>query len=169
MESSACVVWFTGLPASGKTTLADTFSEQFAQNNRIKVLDGDVIRKLNPSLGFSKEDRLTHLSQLAAMASELEKEGYLVLVSTISPYEEARLKARSMSHRFYLIYLSTPLDICISRDPKGLYKKALSGEIKNFTGVSDTYEVPQKYDLKIDTTHREISSCIQDIADMVFK
>lgn len=166
---SGCVIWLTGLSASGKTTLADQLYQSYKSEFKVKILDGDVIRKLNPSLGFSKEDRLTHLTNLATMAADLEKEGFTVLVSAITPFEAARQKARSMCKKFYLIYLSTPLNVCISRDPKGLYKKALSGEIKNFTGVSDIFEVPTSFDLEIDTSQREISTCVKAIADLVFK
>ncbi len=167
--SLPCVVLFTGLPASGKTTLAQSFLEKYEKQLSIKILDGDEARKKTPHLGFGKEDRLLNLSNLAQMASELEKNGHVVLVAAISPYEEARKYARSQCHKFYELYLSTPLKICISRDPKGLYKKALAGEIKNFTGISDPYEIPMRPDLIIDTSSEEIATSLDKLYHLIQK
>ena len=166
-NSRSCVVWLTGLPASGKTTLAQSFLEKYEEQLSIKILDGDDTRKKTPHLGFGKEDRLLNLSNLAQMASELEKNGHVVLVAAISPYEEARKNARLQCHKFYELYLSTPLNICISRDPKGLYRKALAGEIKNFTGISDPYEIPVRPDLTIDTSSEEITVSVKKLFQLI--
>jgi len=147
------VVWFTGLSGSGKSTLAEKLEHALkARGVDTETLDGDRVRAAFPSIGFSREERNAHIRRMGFMAGLLEKHGVVVLASFVSPYEEARQAARRQCRNFIEVYLSTPLSECERRDVKGLYSKARRGEIANFTGVSDPYEVPEHPDLVIDTT-----------------
>ena len=163
----SCVIWLTGLSASGKTTLSEAFAKTYQNNFKFKILDGDQIRKEFPHLGFSKEDRLLHLHRIAEMASQYEAKGYVVLVAVISPYEESRKLAKSLCKKYFEVYISTPLEVCIARDPKGLYKKALNKEIFQFTGVSDPYEEPLSPDLKIDTSQESTKDSLIKIFNLI--
>lgn len=154
MRRDPTVIWFTGLSASGKTTLSLALQRRFSDmGEKVECLDGDVIRKAFPQTGFTKEDRQEHIQRVAYMASRLQAHGVNVIVSLISPYEESRKFARSICGQFKEIYLSTPLAVCEARDPKGLYRKARLGEIKDFTGLDSEYEIPQKADLVLDTSN----------------
>lgn len=149
------VLWFTGLSGSGKTTLAKELKEYLSVYKiPVFILDGDITRDgLNSDLGFSKKDRDENTRRGAEIAKMLSDQNILVIVSFISPYKDQRKLAHNIiGDSFHEIYISTPLEECISRDPKGLYKKALSGEIENFTGVSDPYEPPTNPFLQIDTS-----------------
>ncbi len=145
---SGFVLWFTGLSAAGKTTVGSLVARELEERGHtVEVLDGDVIRThLSQGLGYSKEDRDTNVARIGWVASRLARAGAAVVVSAISPYEEARRRARTLVEEnapFVEIHVATSLDVCAERDPKGLYAKALSGEIEHFTGVSDPYEEPQ--------------------------
>jgi len=137
-------VWFTGLSASGKTTVAKLVEQKIRERGRnVELLDGDVIRtNLSKGLGFSKEDRDTNIKRIAFVCKLLTRNGAANIVAAISPYREIRDYARSEIGNFVEVYVKCPVEVCIKRDPKGLYKKALAGEIKNFTGISDPYEEP---------------------------
>jgi len=145
-NGGGCTVWFTGLPCSGKTTIAEIVEKQLAQwSVPVELLDGDEIRKhFSAGVGFSKEDRANHLKRVAYLCHLLTKHGVVVLASFVSPYRENRDSARQIvgSDRFVEVFVDCPLEVCIQRDVKGMYKKALAGEIKQFTGVSDPYEAP---------------------------
>jgi adenylyl-sulfate kinase len=154
------VVWFTGLSAAGKTTLGSLVARELEERGHtVEVLDGDVIRThLSHGLGFSKEDRDTNVARIGWVASRLARAGAVVVVSAISPYAEARRRARALveDHApFVEVHVATPLAVCAARDPKGLYAKAVSGEIEHFTGVSDPYEEPSSPELRLDTEGRE--------------
>lgn len=148
-----CVVWLTGLPGSGKTTVARALEKKLIERGkRVEVLDGDEVREnLSPQLGFSKEDRMVHANRVAYVSKLLSRNGVIVIVGLISPYREFRRNAREMIGDFVEVYVKCSLDECIDRDVKGHYKKALSGEIKNFTGVSDPYEEPENPEVTVDT------------------
>ncbi|MDX6486930.1 MAG: sulfate adenylyltransferase [Gaiellaceae bacterium] len=153
---SGFVVWFTGLSAAGKTTVGTLVARELEQRGlTVDVLDGDVVRtQLSKGLTFSKEDRDTNVERIGWVASRLARAGAAVVVSAISPYEEARRRARAHTEPhapFVEVHVATPLEVCAERDPKGLYKKALAGEIDHFTGVSDPYEVPTDPDLRLYT------------------
>ena len=155
---SGFVVWFTGLSAAGKTTIAaGVAAELEARGVVVDSLDGDVVRThLSHGLGYSKEDRDTNIARIAWVASRIARAGGAVLVSAISPYEEARQRARAQATEhtpFVEIYVATPLAECIRRDPKGLYERALAGEIGEMTGVSAPYEPPAAPELTLDTTN----------------
>ena len=162
------VIWFTGLSGSGKTTLARALESLLCRRELIcEVLDGDEIRKSLPHLGFSKNDRLSHVRNVAHLAAEAEKQKKIAVVALISPYEESRNYAKSISKNFFEVYLSTSLEACIRRDTKGLYQKALRGEIANFTGINDPYEIPEYPDLKIDTEISSIDEAVQRLVNML--
>ena len=148
------MLWFTGLPSAGKSTLAGTVAECMrARGDRpVEVLDGDELRQhLSRELGFSKADRDTHIRRVAFVASLLARNGVAVVAAFVSPYRAARDKARAQVDQFVEVYVRCPLEELIRRDVKGLYAKALRGEIANFTGVSDPYEEPLNAELVVDT------------------
>lgn len=152
VKSNSLVVWFTGLSGAGKTTLADmAYDYLLNQGHKVVKLDGDVIREITPSVGFSKEARNEHIKNVGLMSAVLERHGFIVLVSLISPYKETRDFSRSMCSKFVEVYVNTPLEECEKRDPKGLYRKARSGQIKQFTGISDPYEPPGNPEMVINT------------------
>jgi sulfate adenylyltransferase len=151
------VVWLTGLSGAGKSTIAQALrAELEARGLLVDSLDGDVVREhLSRGLGFSKEDRDTNIARIGWVASRLARAGAAVVVSAISPYDEQRRAARALVEqhaRFVEVHVATPLEVCIERDPKGLYERALSGEIEHFTGVSDPYEEPTDAELRLDTS-----------------
>ena len=148
------VVWFTGLSGAGKSTLADALAPHLrAAGKKVELLDGDVVRThLSKGLGFSREDRDTNIARIAFVSHLLARNGVAVLVSAISPFRQARDDARKVIGEFVEVHVAPPLEECIKRDMKGLYKKALSGEIKQFTGVSDPYEEPLAAELTLDTS-----------------
>lgn len=151
---SGFTVWFTGLSGSGKSTISDALVAELQQrDSRIEVLDGDIVREnLSKGLGFSKEDRDTNVRRIAFVADLLSRNGVPVITAAISPYREIREEAREMMDgRMIEVFVDTPLEVCEARDVKGLYAKARSGEIPEFTGVSDPYEAPEKPELTIKT------------------
>jgi adenylyl-sulfate kinase len=157
---SGLVLWFTGLSAAGKTTVGSLVARELeARGHTVEVLDGDVVRThLSQGLGYSKEDRDTNIRRIGWVSSRLARAGAAVVVSAISPYEEARRRARALVEEhapFVEIHVATLLEVCEKRDPKGLYAKARAGEIDQFTGVSDPYEVPANPELRLDTAGRE--------------
>ena len=139
-----CTVWFTGLSGAGKSTLANLIEAELrARSLRVEVLDGDVVRThLSKGLGFSKEDRDTNIRRIGWVCEVLSRNGVVAIAAAISPYREIRDEVRGKVGRFVEVYVSAPIDVLAERDVKGLYKKALRGEIKNFTGVDDPYEAP---------------------------
>ncbi|MBW2062008.1 MAG: adenylyl-sulfate kinase [Deltaproteobacteria bacterium] len=149
-------VWFTGLSASGKTTLSRLLQETLLERGLlVEILDGDIIRKnLSKGLGFSREDRNTNIRRIGFVAHLLARNGVAVIVAAISPYQSARDEVRAEIGDFVEVFLDCPLEICVERDPKGLYRKALAGEIKHFTGIDDPYEVPENPEVVV-RTHEE--------------
>jgi adenylyl-sulfate kinase len=153
-------LWFTGLSGAGKSTIADIVIDELERaRGHVEALDGDVVRThLSKGLGFSKEDRDTNIARIGWVASRFTRLGGAVIVSAISPYEETRQAARQLIEEhgpFILVHVHASVDECARRDVKGLYAKAFSGEIKEFTGVSDPYEEPVDPDLRIDTETEE--------------
>jgi adenylyl-sulfate kinase len=156
---SGFVVWLTGLSAAGKSTIAGLVAQELeARDLLVDRLDGDVVReRLTKGLGFSKEDRDENIARIGWVASRLARAGAAVVVSAISPYEEARQHARSLTEEFapfVLVHVATPIEECERRDPKGLYGMAHAGEIRGFTGVDDPYEEPIGPDLRLNTEGR---------------
>lgn len=160
------VLWFTGLSGSGKSTIAKNLEKiLFDKGKRVYVLDGDNVRNgLCKDLGFSHEDRSENLRRIAEVAKLFTDAGFITIVAFISPYEKDRLAARNIvKNNFHEIYVKASIDICKERDPKGLYEKAIKGEIKNFTGISDVYEEPKSADLILDTDEYDIDECLKSI------
>jgi adenylyl-sulfate kinase len=153
-KKDGVVVWLTGLSGAGKSTLAESLVPKLqALGRNVELLDGDVVRThLSKGLGFSREDRDTHVGRVAFVAHLLARNGVVVLVAAISPVRETRDRARSLIGDFLEVHVSTPLEECIKRDVKGLYKRAMAGEIAQFTGISDPYEAPLSPELVVDTT-----------------
>jgi adenylylsulfate kinase len=149
-------VWFTGLPSSGKSTLARMLEDVLKDGGfHIEALDEDEVRlRLSKGLGFSKEDRDENIRRIAYVAKVVTRCGAMAITCAISPYREVRNEAREEIGRFVEVYVKCDLEECIRRDVKGLYRKALSGEIKNFTGISDPYEEPLNPEIVVET-HKE--------------
>ena len=153
-EPKGFTVWFTGLSGAGKSTVAEMLYHEFqARQMKTEILDGDVVRQnLSKGLGFSKEDRDTNVLRIGFVAELLTRNGVATICCPISPYKETRDQVRAMIGEFVEVYVHATLDeLSQNRDPKGLYKKALAGEIKGFTGVDDPYEVPEHPELVLDT------------------
>jgi adenylylsulfate kinase len=144
MRADGFTVWFTGLPSSGKSTLAGLLAGALRERGRpVEVLDGDEVRReLTRGLGFSREDRDENIRRIAYVAKVLTRNGVVAIAAAISPYRAARERARAEIGRFVEVYVSCPVEVCMQRDVKGLYARALRGEIPQFTGVSDPYEEP---------------------------
>jgi adenylylsulfate kinase len=143
-RDSGFVLWFTGLSGAGKSTLARRVEQELAERGlRVEVLDGDEVRlNLCEGLGFSRADRDTNVARIGWVAGKLAHHGVAVLVAAISPYAEARERVRASVDDFVEVFVDAPLATCAERDPKGLYARAMAGDIPNFTGVSDPYEPP---------------------------
>ncbi len=148
-------LWFTGLPCSGKSTLAGIVAVELKRRGRfVEVLDGDEVRKhLTKGLGFSREDRDENIRRIGYVCRLLSRNGAVAIAAAISPYRAVRDEVRSGHEpgRFVEVFVNAPLEICIRRDVKGMYKKALAGEIKQFTGIDDPYEPPLAPELAIET------------------
>jgi len=153
VEQKGVTIWFTGMSGAGKTALALRLEEELRKRGlRVERLDGDIVRQsLTRDLGFSEEDRAKNIERVTFVAKLLTRNGVAVLCSFISPYREVRAKTRQEVGNFVEVYCHAPLEVLIERDVKGLYKKALAGEIKNFTGISDPYEPPENPDVMIDS------------------
>jgi adenylyl-sulfate kinase len=161
-------VWFTGLSGSGKSTIAEMLYHEFkARGMKAEILDGDVVRQnLSKGLGFSKEDRDTNIQRIAFVADLLTRNGVATICCPISPYKETRDQARATIGAFVEVYVHATLEeLAANRDPKGLYKKAIAGEIKNFTGVDDPYEVPENPELVVDTMTESPEESLQRVLD----
>jgi adenylylsulfate kinase len=168
------VIWLTGLPGSGKTTIAKALYPRLKELGfKVELLDGDIVRKeLSPELGFTKQDREIHARRVVYLSKILSRNGIVSIVSLISPYRDFRRYARSetnMNNNFYEVYVKCSLETCIARDPKGLYKKALSGEIKDLTGLQDPYEEPRNPEIIVDTEKQTLEECVNKIINKVLK
>ena len=161
----ASVIWLTGIPASGKTTIAKLLGEHFQkQNTPAIILDGDETRKtVSKDLGFSPEDRKEHNRRVIEIAKLLVKNNFTAIIPLISPYRETRDLARKEIPNFVEVYVKASLDTCIKRDPKGLYQKAKNGEITNLTGLQSPYEEPINPELILDTEKLTPQQCLDII------
>lgn len=146
-------LWFTGLPCSGKSAVADRVADMLRKRGmKVERLDGDIVRQsLTRDLGFSKKDRDENIRRITFVAKLLTRNGVAVLTSFISPYRKARDNARREIGSFVEVYVQCPVEVCMERDVKGMYKKAIAGEIKEFTGISDPYEEPLNPEIFLDT------------------
>ena len=167
----APVIWMTGIPGSGKTTLALELIKFYEQKNMpIDILDGDEVRKtLSKDLGFSPEDRKEHNRRVIFVAKILAKNGVTTIIPLISPYRETREFARKEIPDFVEVWVKASVDECKKRDPKGLYKKAMAGEIKNLTGLQAPYEEPENAELVLDTEKHTVEESVELIISTVKK
>jgi adenylylsulfate kinase len=158
-------IWFTGLSGSGKTTLCRMLEEALLlEGVPVKVLDGDEVRcTFCVGLGFSREDREENIRRIAAVAEDLVAQRVIVLVAGISPYRAMRENVRRRIPNFVEVYVNAPLAICIERDPKGLYRRAIANEIPSFTGISDPYEPPLSPEIECDTANESISASAEKV------
>ena len=169
---SQFVIWLTGLSASGKTTIALQLATKLREHDfKVELLDGDAIRnELSADLGFSRRDRREQIRRVVYLCKLLSKNGITCLVSVISPYRDLRNLAREEIRKvspFIEVFVKCSLESCIKRDPKGLYKKALSGEISNFTGLQDPYEEPLSPDVIVNTDSETVEECVDKIISAV--
>ena len=165
--SKGVTVWFTGLPCSGKTTIADGVAEELRGHGyRVERLDGDIVRKsLTSDLGFSKEDRDENIKRVTFVAKLLTRNGVKVLATFVSPYIERRMKTREEIGEFMEVYVKCSVEECMRRDVKGMYRKALAGEITGFTGVDDPYEEPPSPELVLDTNKETVEESVQKVLE----
>ncbi|MFO0566323.1 MAG: adenylyl-sulfate kinase [Polyangiaceae bacterium] len=156
------IVWLTGLSGAGKSTLAARLAERLvARGLAVEVLDGDEMRKhLCKGLGYTREDRDTNVRRIGWVAHLLERNGVVAIVAAISPYRESRDWVRGLSAAFLEVHVSAPLAVCESRDPKGLYARARTGELPLFTGISDPYEAPEAPELVLETDRFDAEHCV---------
>ena len=163
--STGVTVWFTGLPSSGKTTLAHALAKRLADEgyDRVEVLDGDLAREhLTKGLGFSREDRAENVRRIGWVASLLARNGVVVLASVISPYRDDRDAVREMhGERFVEVHVATPLEVCAERDVKGLYAKQRAGELTGLTGVDDPYEAPLRPEVVVPTHQQSVDESVE--------
>ena len=157
-QSSGFALWFTGLSGAGKSTLAAAVSRELRRHGiAVEVLDGDEVRQnLSQGLGFSREDRDTNIRRIGYVARLLTRNGVAVITAAISPYRAVRDEVRREVGAFVEVHVKASLDECIRRDAKGLYRRALAGEIPHFTGVSDPYEEPLRPELVVDTEREDV-------------
>ena len=164
------VLWFTGLSGSGKSTLADKIADYLSEKGYdFERLDGDALRGVFPSTGFNRADRDEHIQRVGFMSGLLEKHGVIVIASFISPYRQARDFVRKRCRNFIEVYVKASLATCEARDVKGLYKKARAGQIREFTGIDDPYEEPEKPELVIETDHNSVEESTRQIIDAIQK
>jgi adenylylsulfate kinase len=154
-------MWFTGLSAAGKTTLSSALARELRKADiPTVVLDADALRKgFCAGLGFSRADRAENVRRISELAHRLSQRGIVVLVAAIAPYRDTRLAARQRIGQFIEVFVNAPLSTCIARDPKGLYARALAGDIPHFTGISDPYEPPLSPDVECRTDLQSIEAC----------
>lgn len=167
MTTPAVTIWLTGLPASGKTTIASLLAVKLrCQNRAVVILDGDDLRrKVSPDLGFSDEDRYTQALRTSGIAHILNVAGVCAIVALVSPSFNARHAARGRIIRFFEVYLDCPVNVCQMRDTKGLYRRALAGEIADFTGVTAVYEVPKYPELWLKTDLFSVEESVDAILE----
>jgi adenylyl-sulfate kinase len=169
MEHKGFVLWFTGLPCSGKTTVADKVAERMkAKDMKVERLDGDIVRKsLTRDLGFSKEDRDKNIERITFVAKLLSRNGVAVLPAFVSPYIGARDNARNETTNFVEVYVKCSVEECEKRDVKGMYQKARDGIIKDFTGVDDPYEEPPSPEIIIETDKETIEESVDKVLNKI--
>jgi adenylyl-sulfate kinase len=169
--TSVTIIWLTGLSGAGKSTIARALRDSFRrEGTRCAIVDGDDLRRgLNSDLGFTDVDRIESVRRAAELANILAEQGITPIVALISPHERARTNARSLSaaagNGFIEVHVDAQLEVCRSRDPKGLYGLASKGSLPNFTGISSAYDIPKNPDVRVDTTILDVASCVAAIID----
>jgi adenylylsulfate kinase len=164
---SGAVIWFTGLSGAGKTTIVKALEPVLLEaGHKVQILDGDAVREtLSKGLGFSREDRDTNIRRIGFVANLLAKHGVVTLVSAISPYRETRREVLNQADKSLEVFVDAPLETVSNRDVKGLYKKALAGEIQHFTGVSDPYEAPENPELHLRTDLENLEQSVDRVLE----
>jgi adenylylsulfate kinase len=171
-QQAGVTVWFTGLSGAGKTTISRALADKLkSYGYKVETLDGDVVRQnLTKGLGFSKEDRDENIRRIGFVAELLTRNQVIVLVAVISPYREVRQEVRERIGNFVEVYANAPLEVCEQRDVKGLYKKARTGEIKNFTGIDDPYEAPLSPEVEcrtdLETQEESVSKVLAKLQEL---
>ncbi|HYI91987.1 MAG TPA: adenylyl-sulfate kinase [Bryobacteraceae bacterium] len=165
MQHKGFTLWFTGLSGAGKSTISEKiFGRLKASGAKVELLDGDVVRThLSKGLGFSKEDRDTNVRRIGFVSELLSRNGVIALVAAISPYRDVREEVRRSIANFVEIYVHCPIEVLADRDVKGLYRKALAGEIASFTGVSDPYEPPNHPEVTIDSSKEGVEDSVEKV------
>jgi len=165
MNERGFTVWFTGLSGAGKTTLSQLLAEELLKRGKkVEVLDGDVVRQnLSKGLGFSKEDRDINIRRIGFVCHLLSRNGIVAIAAAISPYASVREENRRLIGDYIEVHADCPMEVLVERDVKGLYKKALAGEIENFTGVSDPYEAPENPEVYVDSSRENPEDSVQRI------
>jgi adenylylsulfate kinase len=167
-RAPAPVLWFTGLSGSGKSTIATRVHQELVRRGLdVEYIDGDALREVFPSTGFTRAEREEHLRRTGYMASRLAAHGVTVVASLVSPYSESRDFIRRLCGNFVEIYVATPLEECERRDVKGLYARARRGELRNFTGIDDPYEPPQQPELILDTQELSVEQCVSRVLERI--
>ncbi len=171
MEHKGFTLWFTGLPCSGKTVLADAVAEELrAKGMKVERLDGDIVRKsLTKDLGFTEEDRNMNIERVTFVAKLLTRNGVAVLASFVSPYNKIRAYSRNEIGDYILVYVKCSLDECESRDVKGMYAKARAGEIKDFTGIDHPFEEPNEVEIVVETDKQTVEESKEIVLDALNK
>ena len=171
MEHKGFTLWFTGLPCSGKTVLADAIAEELkAKGMKVERLDGDIVRKsLTKDLGFTEEDRNMNIERVTFVAKLLTRNGVAVLASFVSPYNKIRAYSRNEIGEYVLVYVKCSLDECENRDVKGMYAKARAGEIKDFTGIDHPFEEPNEVEITVETDNQTVEESKEIILDALDK
>jgi len=171
-KNKGFTIWLTGLPCSGKSTIAKLLAERLKEMDKeVEILDGDEIRKnISKGLGFSKKDRDTNIRRIGYVAHVLSRNGIIAISAAISPYREIRDENRRLIKDFVEVYVNCPLEVCEKRDVKGLYKKARRGEIKQFTGISDPYEPPPNPEVVCytdrETPEQSVSKILEKVKEL---
>lgn len=172
-QQKPVVLWFTGLSGSGKSTVANAVELKLLQRGKhTYLLDGDNVRHgLNKDLGFSDEARVENIRRIGEVAKLFVDSGQIVITAFISPFIEEREQVRNLlpEGQFLEVFIDTPLEVCESRDPKGLYKKARAGEIKNFTGIDSDYQAPKNPEIHVKTAEHELEACAEQVVDYLGK
>ncbi len=165
------ILWFTGLSGAGKTTISKVVAEKLKQRGqKVEILDGDIVREdLSKGLTFSKEDRDINIRRIGFVAHLLSRNGVVAITAAISPYKAIRNEIREMYDNFIEVYINAPLEVCEQRDVKGLYAKARSGEIKNFTGIDDPYEPPDNPEITCCTDQESLDESVAHVISSLEK
>ncbi len=167
-EATPSVVWFTGLSGSGKSTISERVTAELKRRRlKVEYLDGDSVRAIFPATGFTRPERDAHIRRVGFLASRLEQHGVFVVASFVSPYRESRDFVRGQCRSFVEVHVSTPLEECERRDVKGLYARARRGEIRQFTGIDDPYEAPERADLTLDTSHLSVEAAGRQVLTLL--
>jgi adenylyl-sulfate kinase len=167
MQHKGFTLWFTGLSGAGKSTISERIYNRLKiEGAKVELLDGDVVRThLSKGLGFNKEDRDTNIRRIGFVSELLSRNGVIALVAAISPYREVREEVRGRIGNFIEVHVHCPVEVLAERDVKGLYKKALAGEIGSFTGVSDPYEPPANPEVTIDSSKESVDASVEKVWD----